>query len=163
MIHDLCAWLGNTAFAYALQTTPWIIPASQTVHILAVAFLFSAIILLAFRILGLGGSSQSRRETALRLAPFVWWAVPVLLLTGLLQITAEPERSLLNPVFWLKMALLASSLALFGLYHFYIRQGEALAGRNPVLSRALHSTFALLSIALWTGIIFAGRMIAYAQ
>lgn len=160
MIHDLCAWLGNTAFAYTLQTTPWIIPASQTVHILAIAFLFSAITLIAFRILGLGGKSQTRQETVLKLAPFVWWAVPVLLATGLLQITAEPERSLLNPVFWLKMSLLAASLALFGLYHRHMR----LEAVNPqgILSRGVDFVFSLSSIALWAGIIFAGRMIAYA-
>jgi hypothetical protein len=72
----------------------------------------------------------------------IWWALPVLLATGAIMIIGEPVRSLANPVFQLKMALLLSAIAVFLL---------------PFKNRIV----ATLSLSLWIGIVFAGRWIAY--
>lgn len=161
-IAHFCTWLSNTALAHTLQTSSWMIPALQTVHILSVALVVAGVVLLSLRVLGVTGESQTQAEAAGRLAPVILAPLPVLLLTGLLQITAEPERALFNDVFWLKMGLLAASLALFGLYWRHIRKpfpGDP-APKATVIGRTL---FALASLGLWGAVVFAGRLIAYAQ
>jgi hypothetical protein len=159
-IAHFCTWLSNTALAHALQTSSWIIPALQTVHILSVALVVAGVTLLSLRVLGAAGKTQVQAEAARRLRPIILAPIPVLLLTGLLQITAEPERSLFNEVFWLKMGLLTAGLALFGVYWRHIRKATDPAPNAAVMARSL---FALTSLGLWGAIVFAGRLIAYAQ
>src|SRR5262249_15426198 len=97
-----------------------------------------------------------------RFLPLVWAIVPVLLITGSLLIIGEPRRSLLNTTFYLKMGLLAFALVLTGFLQWSLSsapgfwdqgKGRRLAGRWA----------AAVSILTWSGIIFAGRFIAYTQ
>lgn len=161
-IAHFCTWLGNTALAHLLQTTTGIIPALQTVHILSVAVLVSAAVLLSLRILAAAGQSQVQAEAVRRLAPAILAPIPLLLLTGVLQITAEPERSIFNDIFWLKMGLLAASLAALGLYWRHIRRALP-SDPAPKAAIAGRTLFALASLVLWGAVVFAGRLIAYAQ
>ena len=47
-----CNWLGSTSVSQVIQTTKWIIPTLQTIHILAIAALFSSAILFDLRLWG---------------------------------------------------------------------------------------------------------------
>jgi hypothetical protein len=86
--------------------------------------------------------------------------LPVLLATGAVMIIGEPARSLANPVFQLKMALLVAAL-IVTLSH------QVPLGANPAFwegsggRRGAARLVAVLSLALWAGIVFAGRWIAY--
>jgi hypothetical protein len=77
------------------------------------------------------------------------------------MIIGEPARSLKNPAFQLKMALLVTVLVVTALYQLVAaaRSGLGLAGEPPAAARP--RAIATLSMLLWTGIIFAGRWIAY--
>jgi hypothetical protein len=76
------------------------------------------------------------------------------------MIIGEPARSLKNPAFQLKMTLLVAALVVTGLIQFFQRRDAGFGdlGRGP---RAVAVTVAVVSLALWTAIIFAGRWIAY--
>jgi hypothetical protein len=163
MLAKFCTWLNDTALAHTLQTSVWLIPALQTVHILSVAILISAIFLLSLRILGLAGTSQTQAQFTRRLAPAIWAPLPVLLLTGLLQITAEPERSLFNHTFWLKMKLIVAGITVFGLYWRQVRKTLPSISPAPRTVRIGQYLFAVTLLGLWGAIVFAGRLIAYTQ
>ena len=47
-----CNWLASTSVSHVIQTTNWIIPTLQTIHILAIAGSFSAAILVDLRMWG---------------------------------------------------------------------------------------------------------------
>jgi len=79
-----------------------------------------------------------------------------------LLIVGEPRRSLLNSTFYLKMALLA------GCHHADCRPAKVRFRRRRFLGqgsrRSSRPRFtATASIAVWCGILFAGRWIAYTQ
>ena len=42
-IDNFCSWLDQTPLSQAIQSTPWVIPAVQTVHILAIAAVMSSV------------------------------------------------------------------------------------------------------------------------
>src|SRR6516165_6088196 len=107
VLNDLSKWLAATALSHTIQTTSWIIPALQTIHILCVAVLFSAAVLVDLRIWRLILRDLPLRDVGRRFLPLIWPVVLVLLLTGSLLIVGEPRRSLLNTTFYIKMALLA--------------------------------------------------------
>ncbi len=148
-LDSFCTWLEATSVSRTLQTVEWIIPAVQTVHILAVASVVTSALMVDLRLLGLGLRDQSVQAVARRYLPFVWWPLPVLLASGATLIVAEPARALENPVFWLKMGLLAAAIV------------GTLASQRPLRRSA--RLLAVLSLAAWVGIVFAGRWIAYVQ
>ena len=160
-IVDFCSWLDQTPLSQAIQSTPWVIPAVQTVHILAIAAVMSSVLMIDLRLLGVLGRDQPLARVSARFRPVIWWALPILLATGIVLVISEPIRSLANSVFQLKMALLvAAILATLGY--------EVPLGRDPSFwdrtggRRGAVKVLAILSLLLWTGIVFSGRWIAYA-
>ena len=165
MLHSLdafCAWLAATPLSQTIQTTEWVVPAVQTVHIIAVAAVMSSVLMIDLRLIGLGSRDQPIAAVAARFLPFIWWPLPVLLLSGATLIIAEPARSLQNPVFLLKMTLLAVAAAITLLCQLPLRK-DATFWEQSAARRGLARLIALLSLPLWVAIVFAGRWIAYAQ
>jgi hypothetical protein len=145
-------WLTSTAVSQTIQTTSWLIPGLQTIHILALATLFGAALMLTMKVLGRAWSEQTPAEVAGRFAPTIWICLVVLLVTGALLITAEPGRTLTNISFFWKMGMLVAAIVLT-----LAISGAARRGTLGPLHRAL----AVISMLLWGGIIIAGRYIAY--
>jgi hypothetical protein len=162
VLSALSKWLAATSLSHTIQSVGWIIPTLQTIHILCVAVVFSSAILVDFRVLRLFERDVPLAQISRRFLLPIWPVLLVLLVTGSLLIIGEPRRSLLNSTFYLKMALLLVALLLtFGLQRsiasspgFWDKdRGRRMAGK----------ALATLSIAVWCGILFAGRWIAYTQ
>jgi hypothetical protein len=153
-------WLQATPLSNAIQSVLWIVPAVQSLHILAIGVLIGAFLMVDMRVLGVVGRDQTIAQVSQRYAPWFWAALIVLLCSGLILILGEPRRELLSLSFWVKMTLLAIGVILALSFHRYLRanpelwngQGSAHAG-----ARAL----ALMSTLIWLGIIFMGRFIAF--
>jgi hypothetical protein len=154
-----CLWLEQTSWSQTIQSTAWIVPAVQTVHILAIATVVASALMINLRLIGLIGLDQPVERLSARFLHAIWWALPVLFVTGVTMIIGEPARSLKNPIFQLKMCLLIAALGVTAVYAFRLnRSGEHLAttgGRSAAL------LIAIPSLALWSAIVFAGRWIAY--
>jgi hypothetical protein len=99
-------------------------------------------------------------DVSSRFLPLVWWPLLALLATGAVMIIAEPARSLKNPAFQLKMTLLIAALIVTGLFQFLQRRNSAFGDLHS-RSRAVAMTVAIVSMLLWSSIVFAGRWIAY--
>jgi hypothetical protein len=160
-LSDVGKWLSATPLSHSIQTTSWIIPALQTIHILCVAVLFSAAVLVDLRIWRLILRDLPLRDVGRRFLPLIWPVVLVLLLTGSLLIVGEPRRSLLNTTFYIKMALLAVALVLTGLLQWSLASPGFWDQDNA--RRVAARLAATASLLAWCGIIFAGRFIAYTQ
>jgi hypothetical protein len=153
LLTGVAAWLAASPASVAIGGVQWITPLVQSIHILAVAVVMSAVLVTDLRLLGALGRDEGAERVLGRYRGWIWAGLPVLLATGAVLIVGEPQRSLLNPVFGLKMALLAGAVTLT----LAISRGRAMSLSWSV--RAL----ALASLALWVGIVFAARWIAYAQ
>jgi len=218
-IHQFGDWLASTGPSQAIQATTWAIPAIQSVHILALALVFTLAILLSLRFAGFGLMAEPLEQLATRSARRMWLLLVVLAATGLLLITAEPGRTITNPAFYAKMAMLALVIALtlglvtgnrgksrvFGQRKFVVVFGSLLvillvagvwlviAKPHSLTSLGFYATVVVpaiasalvfglaagsvdgekstvaqklaagLSVLLWAGIIFAGRLIAYIE
>lgn len=160
IIRALSQWLAQTPLSLLIQNVTWIIPTVQTIHILCVAAVFSSVLMVDLRLLGISQRSQPLPAVTGRFLSWIGYFLGILLLTGALLIIGEPERSLLNPAFGLKMAML---LAVIGVTLLIVRPLRGNAGFWDASSgrQAAARVIAIVSLALWTGIIFAGRWIAY--
>jgi hypothetical protein len=161
-LSELSKWLAATEVSHVIQTTTWIIPTLQTIHILSVAAVFSAAILVDLRIWRLIERDEPLPEMARRFLPTIWPVLVILLVTGSLLIVGEPRRSLLNSTFYLKMALLAVAILLTIGLQRSISSSPNSWDRDRW--RRIAGRFAAtVSILVWCGILFAGRWIAYTQ
>jgi len=162
LLRDLSKWLAATPLSHTIQTSGWVIPALQTVHILCVAVLFSSAMLVDLRFFRVLQRDVPLADVARRFLPTIWPVLLVLLLTGSLLIIGEPRRSLLNNTFYVKMALLtvAVLLTLALQWSLRARPGFWERDRRRLIAGQLAAT---LSMLLWCGILFAGRWIAYTQ
>ena len=159
-LNMICAWLEQTPLSHAIQVTSWIVPTVQTIHILAIAVVATSALMIDLRLIGVFGADQPLKDVTSRFLPFVWWPLLILLATGAIMIIGEPPRSLKNPAFQLKMALLVGALIVTGIFQLLLRRDPAF-GSPGSGRRGAAATIAVLSMLLWSGIIFAGRWIAY--
>jgi len=158
---DFALWISNTSTSLWIGTHFWAIPILQTLHILSIAMAFGSVLLINLRILGLTGGSRTIEQTVHRYLPWIWWALVVLIVTGFGMIIGEPVRELINPVFWIKMALVIAMILLSIGFQTMARRNAArweMTGAGQISLR----TGAVCIILLWCAIMVAGRWIAYA-
>lgn len=151
--------LAATSFSSWIQNTSWVVPAVQSVHILAIAIVMSSIAMLDLRLAGVIGRHESMQELTKRFYPWIWGALVVLLTTGVVMIMGEPKRELLNWVFWTKMVLILGAILFTAPVRTML---EDCRYRDlPPGKRATIRTCAILSLVLWVGVVTCGRWIAY--
>jgi hypothetical protein len=159
-LHAFCQWLGETPLSLVIQNVSWIIPTVQTIHIICIAIVISSVFMMDLRLLNVAGRGQPTAAYASRFLPWIWITLPVLLVSGSILIIGEPARSLENPAFQLKMVLLIGAMILTAILQRPIGKEPAfweLTANHKVWGKVI----AVASLALWVGIVFAGRWIAY--
>jgi hypothetical protein len=159
MFRPFADWLDQTAASQLLQDQAWVVPTSQSIHIIAVSVVFACACAINLRLLGLGKSSWSARQVTSSLLPWMWRGLAVLLLTGLTQTLTEPVRQFVTPLFWAKMLMIVVVTTITALYVRSLRTSSA---SNAEPERPPHGRlFALTSTLLWLAIIVCGRFIGY--
>lgn len=138
-----------------LRNVPGLPPIVQMFHILGIGVVMGTIVMLNLRVLGWAVPSQRLDEMSARLMPWLWSALLVMVLSGLVFVIARPRRYFVNPVFGIKFALLAVALVLT----LALRPLMARSVGAPVVAKAL----AAVSLLAWLGVVLAGRWIAYAD
>lgn len=161
-LEAFCTRLAATPISQFIQATEWIIPTVQTVHILAVGAVMSSVLMIDLRLAGFGDRGQTVAAVARRYLPYIWWPLPVLLATGSILIIAEPARALQNPVFAIKMALLAAAAGVTLASQIPLSRDAGYWDATAARRRAAR-LIASASLPLWIAIVFAGRWIAYVQ
>jgi hypothetical protein len=162
VIGEFSGWLAATSLSHTIQTTGWVIPTLQTIHILSVAVVFSSAVLVDLRLWRLLNRDVPLPEITRRFLPTIWPVLVVLLITGALLIIGEPRRSLLNATFYIKMALLAVAIVLTAWLQWSVSSSPNVWDRDRG-RRMAGQLAASVSILVWCGILFAGRWIAYTQ
>jgi len=153
-------WLSQTPASQVVQNVSWIIPSVQSIHIMCISIVMSAVVMVDLRLLGVIGRDQPTAAYTSRFLSWVWPTLALLLLSGSILITGEPGRSLLNPAFQTKMVLLVlAMITTFVLQRPTFKDPAfwELTRGHRMSARVL----AVISLVLWVGIVFAGRWIAY--
>jgi hypothetical protein len=89
----------------------------------------------------------------IRFTPVMWFGLWLNVLTGLALVVAYPTKALTNPVFYLKLALIALGVMILRELLREIRDATQPSPRTTVL--------AVISLLAWGGAITAGRLLAY--
>ena len=152
-------WIETSAVAQAMRTWLWLYPIVEIAHIVGFVVLVGAAVMFDLRLLGL----SPRLPASLMARHHLPWARAALLLvvpSGVLMFSAHATEFAANPAFRLKVIL----LVLAGLNALAFHRGAFRSvdrwdagSAAPAAARAA----AVLSLALWVGVIAAGRLLAY--
>ena len=159
-IQNFCNWLSQTPISNVIQTVSWIIPMTQSAHIIAITIVVGSVLMMDMKLLGVVGGGTTVGEMNRRFLPWVWTCLVLLLLTGTILTIAEPGRELINNAFRLKMLLIIAAIAVTLTFQEIVRRGAVHwdgQGGSAWWGRLL----ALASMGIWIGIMICGRWIAY--
>ncbi len=148
----------TSALARYMREAMWAYPAVESVHIVALAVVVGSIVIVDLRLMGLSRGLSVARLAAHAL-PWTLAAFAVAVLSGTLMFTAHAEDFLTNRVFLLKMGLILLAGINAGLLHAGAMRHAA--AWDKALPPPRVRLAAGLSILLWIGVIFCGRLLAY--
>lgn len=141
------------AEANPLNDSALIFPVLECLHIFGFAVCVGTIAIVDLRLLGVGMSRQKTPEIARDLAPWTLAGLVLILLSGPLMFSSDPDMYYLNPSFQVKMVCFAAAL----LFNYTIHRKVALAGGPGGAARLVGG----ISLALWASVIFGGIFIAF--
>lgn len=149
-------WCEATALGAAIRNSKWLFPVIESVHLLGLALLGGAILLVDLRLLGLGLKRQPAAQLARDAEPWLVGSVLVMLGTGVSLFLSESIKCYYSPAFWVKMTTLPLAL----LFTATVRRRVALADEaqaKPLLRKLV----GLVSLSLWFTVAAAGRWIGF--
>jgi uncharacterized membrane protein len=153
-------WLGATSLSQLFADLSWFVPTVQTIHILAIAAVVTLLSMLNLRLLRVTRSGPSLQNLSAGYVPWVWRALVILLVSGILLTITEPSRELMNNAFRLKMLLVLILTVLTIVLRSTLRHDPEYWTSTPQ-RRLLGGTIAAVSLILCVSIVAAGRLIAY--
>jgi hypothetical protein len=150
-------WIEQTQLSSAIRQSDWAVMALEAVHLLGLALLGGSVVITAaaaVRNSGLRGIGVAQLAKELR--PLAVTGLILMVASGSLIALSMPVKYYNNPAFRWKMLLLACALiATAILARVSSDQSSRPAGA------AAQRILALLSLLLWIGVGFSGRLIGF--
>jgi len=138
-----------------LNVSAWTFPILEVLHISSFAITIGTVALVNFRLLGLGLREQSAGQLTKDTSTTTLISLSVALFSGLLLYSTDPDKFYLNVSFLFKITCLVLAI----LFHYTVYRKVVLAGSSAALGRLV----AVISIALWGGVVFGGIFIEFVK
>jgi hypothetical protein len=148
---ELASWVRGESVDWT-----FVFPVVVTVHTIGMGFLAGGSAAIDLRILGLARHMPLKLMG--RFLPILWLAFAVNAVSGILLLIAYPTKALTNPVFYVKLCLIA--LAVWLLHRIgvvVLRAADVEQGAGSLQAKRL----AIVSLVSWVALITAGRLLAY--
>lgn len=142
-----------------IRQSVWMYPAANTLHVVGLALLAGAVAVMDLRILG-AFSATRPVEVIVPARRAAIAGLCLMTATGLVLFTAEASHVALNPVFQVKMALVALAVLNALLLGRFARDDLERIGAEVALPARMRAA-AAVSLGLWLAVAACGRLIAY--
>jgi hypothetical protein len=161
-MHDFLIWLEATALSVWVResTSVWAFPAILSAHAIGMGLAVGVNAAIALHLLGVGRAIPTRELRVF--VPVMWFGFWLNAASGVLLFIGYPTKALTNPVFYLKLLLIAAGLWIFTVLRARLFDAAPVAAATPstASARAL-SAWAAACLVCWAGAITAGRLLAY--
>ncbi len=148
----------HSALSIWLRESPSLLvfPTILTFHTLGMAFLVGTNAAIGLRILGV--ASQMRIAPMAKFFPLMWAGFCINVVSGVALLIAYPTKALTNPVFYLKLSLIALGVVTALIIRKQIFGDPNVDDRSvPIKWKILAGT----SLLFWGGAIVAGRLLPH--
>jgi hypothetical protein len=154
---EYTAWLERSALSvWIREGSLWAFPIILILHTVGLAFLVGANVTLDVRMLGFARGLPL--ETLLPFFRAMWIGFWVNAVSGVLLLITYPTKALTNPLFYVKLALIAAVMVHASWVRRQITGNPAFRAPQLPAAARVASAAALLC---WAAAITAGRLLAY--
>ena len=136
-----------------LNNNEWSFPLLEIIHIASFAVSIGTIFIVDLRLLGIGMRRQSSAQLLKDTAPWTLVALAIVLMSGPMIFSSDPNLYLHNPGFIFKMEALLVAIA----YNYTVHSRVARSNPSPILGKLVGG----VSVALWVSVVFGGLFIAF--
>jgi hypothetical protein len=152
-------WLETSGLAVAMRQWQWLYPIVEIVHIVGFVTLVGAAFMFDARLLG---RSRALPVSGLErhLLPWARWSLLLVAPTGAMMFVAHATEMAENPAFRVKLLFLAAAFVNAAVFHRWPFRSVG-DWDTEVVGPGAARAAGVLSLALWTGVIACGRLIAY--
>jgi hypothetical protein len=153
-------WVNEFPSSVALRESLYGYPALLTAHVVTMCLFAGLIVMMDLRLVGVAYTDTPVSQVQKRLFPWQMIGMALSSLTGLLLFYGQPMRFYFKVFFWVKMVLMGLAGANALAFHYSTYRTVASwdsDAKGPLGARIAGA----LSIALWTGVIVFGRLVAY--
>ena len=140
----------------AIKMSSWAFAVIESIHLLALAVIGGAVLIVDLRLLGFGLRRQSVVEVVRDAQPILIASLITMIVTGFALFASEAVKCYYSNPFWVKMGC----LLLATIFTFTVKRKVTLADETrvrPVWFRLV----AVVSLALWLGVGAGGRWIGF--
>jgi hypothetical protein len=156
MLLPLFQALEASTMGEAIRNSLWLFPIVEAFHLVGLAVIGGAILVVDFRLLGLGLRSHPVSRLARDVQPWVLGSIIVMIVSGVPLFVSEAMKCYYSFAFWTKMTALLMAIA----FTFTIRRSVVL-GAEGRFAPGLQKAVAITSIALWSAVGWGGRWIGF--
>jgi hypothetical protein len=158
-MEQMMVWLERTALGVWTRESGsiWAYPTVLTLHTVGLGIVVGASAVVDFVLLGF--APRVRIPALTPLFRFIWWAFALNAATGVVLFVSEATDKSRQPVFYVKLGLIALAL-----WNTALIQGIICRAADVLPSSAEARSgrrLAAASLGLWIGAIVAGRLMAY--
>ena len=140
----------------AIRNSTWLFPFVEAFHLLALAVIGGAVLLVDFRLLGIGLRRQPVAELARDAQPWLIGSLLFMIGSGVPLFMSEAIKCYYSFAFWTKMTALALAI----IFTFTVRRRVTFADEARV-SAGVARAVGLISILLWSTVGWGGRWIGF--
>ncbi len=156
MLANFFLWVESTRAHTIISESTWMFAVIESIHLLALATIGGAILILDLRFLGYGLKRQPISDVARDAQPWLVYSWIVMIVTGIALFVSEPTKCYYSVPFWYKMTF----LALATVFTFTVRRKVAQADETQ-MRPLYYKLVAMASLALWFGVGAGGRWIGF--
>ncbi len=160
LLHPWLMTLQNSALGQTMRSAEFVYPVVEAFHILGIALLVGPAFAFDLRLLGFGRTFASVRTSARCLLPLSRVGVAIAVGTGIALFSAQTTIVAAAGAAPWKLGLLTVAGLNVLLFHAGVHRSIDNWSNAPTTPMAARSG-AVVSILAWTGVILAGRLLAY--
>ena len=159
-ITGILQWINDLPFSENVRSTVWMFPALETIHVVAIVFVFGSIARLDMRLMGLVWRRRPVTEVAAEMLPWTWTSFVIAAIFGLLLWSSKPIEYFAIAFFDVKMILILLAGVNMLYFQFVTFKDVAVWDRHPIPPTVVRVQGAL-SMACWVSVLICGRFIGF--
>ena len=143
----------DSSFGTSIHLSIWLFALTEAAHLLTLAVVGCAVLVVDLRILGWGLTRQPVAHVAREVRPWLLGSLGGMAVTGFVMfMSMAASKYYTHPAFWMKMSLLGVAIALT----FTVRQW-IVSGDEARAARPFAKLVAAVSVLLWSSVAVMGR------
>ncbi len=160
LLLDFAEWLGAKSWSVGLHESFYLFNWLESAHVMTLILSLGMLVIVDLRMLGVAFMGVPASKIAARLDKPMMIGFALMFITGIILYTGIPVRYTQSLWFRIKMILLVAAAINAWLFRRHM-EASATTWDTDLVPPKRTRVGAALSLALWSGVVFCGRFIAY--